>query len=259
MALGLIFNPPQHVEKKVVNREIRTRREESHKIIESLDSSKKDFYKLFLKSYNGLFEFVSKQLDIDNFDIFNTEVCESPSFVELELYDDQTLANYINLHRFNDVRYLNKYILKVHEKLKMGGIFIARAETLDIRKPKLFQQHAKPVAQLLHVFHFLYARVMAKLPLLNKLYYFLSRGKNRALSIAEVMGRLYFCGFKIVDLKKTKDDFFFIAQKVKEPVKNVKPSYGIVIKLKRIGRGGKSVYIRKLRTMHPYSEFLQEY
>ena len=35
------------------------------------------------------------------------------------------------------------------------------------------------------------------------------------------------------------------------------PSYGPIVKLKRIGYLGKLIYVYKLRTMYPYSEFIQ--
>jgi lipopolysaccharide/colanic/teichoic acid biosynthesis glycosyltransferase len=36
-------------------------------------------------------------------------------------------------------------------------------------------------------------------------------------------------------------------------------TYSPVIKLKRIGKGGKIIAVYKMRTMHPYSEFLQDF
>jgi lipopolysaccharide/colanic/teichoic acid biosynthesis glycosyltransferase len=37
------------------------------------------------------------------------------------------------------------------------------------------------------------------------------------------------------------------------------PSYGFLCRLKRIGKEGKIINVYKLRTMHPYAEYLQEY
>lgn len=42
-------------------------------------------------------------------------------------------------------------------------------------------------------------------------------------------------------------------------MKNGYPSYGLLIHLNRIGQNGKMIKMYKLRTMHPYSEFIQEY
>ena len=37
------------------------------------------------------------------------------------------------------------------------------------------------------------------------------------------------------------------------------PSYGIIYKMPRVGKSKKIIYVYKLRTMHPYSEYLQNY
>ena len=37
------------------------------------------------------------------------------------------------------------------------------------------------------------------------------------------------------------------------------PSYGFLIKLNRVGKNGNLIKVYKLRTMRPYSEYLQEY
>jgi len=79
------------------------------------------------------------------------------------------------------------------------------------------------------------------------------------VSKAEIFGRLYFCGFKIVDELEIENRLFFIAQKVKQPSMNTNPTYGPLVQLKRIGFNGNIINVYKFRTMYPYSEFLQEY
>ena len=37
------------------------------------------------------------------------------------------------------------------------------------------------------------------------------------------------------------------------------PTYGPVISLKRVGKHGKIIHVYKLRTMHPFAEYLQDY
>jgi len=52
---------------------------------------------------------------------------------------------------------------------------------------------------------------------------------------------------------------FFAARKISIPSFDQNPTYGILIKLKRVGKHGKIFNAYKLRTMHPYSEYLQEF
>ena len=64
---------------------------------------------------------------------------------------------------------------------------------------------------------------------------------------------------KIIDEYKKDDLLFFIAKKVGEPSFDNNPTYGAFITLKRIGKNKSFFNVYKLRTMHPYSEYLQEY
>jgi lipopolysaccharide/colanic/teichoic acid biosynthesis glycosyltransferase len=47
--------------------------------------------------------------------------------------------------------------------------------------------------------------------------------------------------------------------KVTQPQFDKKPSGGLVFKMPRISKGGKIIGVYKIRTMHPYSEYLQDY
>jgi hypothetical protein len=100
---------------------------------------------------------------------------------------------------------------------------------------------------------------MPKLPILQGWYFALTKGKNRALSETEILGRFYFCGFELIHKKEIDGMMHFIFKKSKEPRQDPNPTYGPLIRLKRRGKDGKIIYVKKFRTMHPYSEYLQHY
>lgn len=217
------------------------------------------YYRHFFNEYPGLYAFLNKYIDTDKFDIFDTEVCDTTCLSQLQDKESGALTNYINLHRLNDFRFLNKYILEVHDKLQKNGKFVGQVDTLEIERRRFYNRRLPGfLLRILYFLHFCYARVMPKLPVLQKVYFSISRGKNRPLSKAEVLGRLYYCGFQVKATHEAREHFYFIAEKVREP-QTARPTYGPIIKLKRIGLNGKTIYIRKFRTMHPYSEYLQEY
>ena len=100
---------------------------------------------------------------------------------------------------------------------------------------------------------------MPKLIITQKLYFFLTRGLNRVLSRAETLGRLYSCGFEIIEEAFIGNYLFFVARKIMEPAYDLSPTYGPYVKLRRIGKHGRIIKVYKFRTMHPFSEYLQPY
>jgi lipopolysaccharide/colanic/teichoic acid biosynthesis glycosyltransferase len=76
---------------------------------------------------------------------------------------------------------------------------------------------------------------------------------------AEILGRLYSCGFEVVDEQFIENHLYVISRKVKHPAYDLEATYGPLVKLKRIGKGGQEIKVYKMRTMHPYAEYLQEY
>lgn len=79
------------------------------------------------------------------------------------------------------------------------------------------------------------------------------------LTKAETLGRLYSCGFEVVEEAVIHGHFYFVVRKITEPVFDLNPTYGPLISLHRVGKGGEMIKVFKLRTMHPYAEYLQEY
>ena len=60
-------------------------------------------------------------------------------------------------------------------------------------------------------------------------------------------------------MKEIDNRLYFIVKKIKEPASDKNPSYGLLFKMKRIGKNGKPIYVYKIRTMHPYAEYIQNY
>ena len=170
-----------------------------------------------------------------------------------------TYKNIVNLKRINDIRWINKFFHSVNAKLPVGGLYISRVETYGNRKARILKKTFYPLNWVHYTSDVIVTRVFPKVPITKKIYFFFSKGRNRVLSKAETFGRLYSSGFELVDEQLIGDQLYFIARKVKEPILNDKPTYGPFIRLKRHGKDGKMFEVYKLRTMHAYSEYLQEY
>jgi len=166
----------------------------------------------------------------------------------------------INLRRVNDIRFINKFFETVNENLPMNGRYTCCVETKDLRKKRLFRKFPFPLNYFYYYFiDFPVKRVMPKLKITRGLYFRITRGNNRVITRAETLGRLISCGFEIIDEEYIGDLCYITSEKVKAPAYDPHPTYGPLIRLNRVGKDGKMIKVYKMRTMHPFSEYLQEY
>jgi lipopolysaccharide/colanic/teichoic acid biosynthesis glycosyltransferase len=163
------------------------------------------------------------------------------------------------MQKVNNSRWINKYFRAVNERLNPGGTFAGCAEVNGQRRARIFRTYPLPLAVIYCWADFLVHRLWPKIPLFNRIYFGITRGHNRPLSEAEVLGRLVSCGFEIVEFRYLAGMMYFAVRKRAEPGAMGRPTYGPLCALQRVGRGGQMVTVYKLRTMHPYAEFLQEY
>lgn len=203
-----------------------------------------------------LLEFLAPVLESPN---TRTEIGKINDAANLLKHDDDSLDNFINLQRINDIKGINCFFKEVNSKLTDGASFVGCVETLEQRKNRLFKKFPKVINLGYYSLDFLFKRVFPKFRFTKKIYMVLTHGRNRALSKSEVLGRLVFCGFKIEEVQEINNMLYFKAIKNSEPLNRKEPSTGLILRIKRIGRNGKPITVYKFRTMHPYAEYLQEY
>ena len=208
--------------------------------------------------YPEVFKFLDAHMDLDDMMQVETAVERSSAFFDLDA-DRVALRLLLNMKKMNDIRRMNVYFLQVHQMLLPGGYYAGFAHTIQTHYDWIYKKFPKYIAHLVYAVDFCFNRVAPKLPGLQKLYFVLTRGRGRIISRAELLGRLCFCGFEIVAEKEIDRRLFVIARKAKTSSLDKSPTYGPLIRLKRSGFGGKTVMIHKFRTMHPYSEYLQQY
>jgi len=168
--------------------------------------------------------------------------------------------NYIiNLHRINDIKKPDEFIDAVNNKLESDGHFFCCVETKDQRKARLLKKFPPVLNYIYYSFDFIIKRILPKLKITRPLYFFLTRGENAVLSRAEALGRLCRGGFRIKHESFIGNQLCIEAMKNGNPVPNSEYFYGPIIALPRIGRDGSIIKVYKMRTMHPYSEYIQDY
>jgi len=166
----------------------------------------------------------------------------------------------INLNRVNDIRYLSKFFEAVNENLPVNGSFNCCVETKNLRKQRIFRKYPFLINYFYYYFiDFPIKRIFPKFKMTKGLYFFLTKGQNRVITRAETLGRLISSGFKVQDEEYIGNLCYIKVRKISDPSYDPDPSYGPMVKLKRIGKDGMYIKVYKMRTMYPYAEYLQEY
>jgi len=179
---------------------------------------------------------------------------------ESVLRNKTQLPNFIvMIHTLVDVRYLNTLLSYANYCLTDGGYIACHYTTMKQRRRKILRQIPIGINYILIIIDYIWNRIIARSNLTKKLYYKITRGKNRSLHKVELLGRIYRAGFEVVQEGTCGGENYVIASKKIEPVRTDNPNTGILIRLKRIGKNGKPIGVYKLRTMYAYSEYLQPY
>jgi lipopolysaccharide/colanic/teichoic acid biosynthesis glycosyltransferase len=235
---------------------------------ETYSFSKTDYYGIplfeklknyFIHKNPGVFDFVISFLKLDTFNPSNSVIIKSADIFNIEIVPNENIELFFNLQKINDIRRVNNYFITINSRLKAGGIYIGCVEPIRLRHNKFLKKYPFYLANLFYLIDFVVNRVFPKLPIIKNLYFSITKGRNRAISIAESLGRLYYCGFELVGIKEIGDLCYFIAKKIKKPLADESPPYSPIFKMKRIGKDGKFIFVYKFRTMYPYSEYLQDF
>lgn len=159
----------------------------------------------------------------------------------------------------NQVRFLSSLLSYTNYCLCDGGYIACRCVTSGIRREKILKQSPMGINKCLYFLDYCWHRIIPKLSFTRGFYFWITQGKTRVLTRVEVLGRLYRAGFEVIHEVVSNGEFYVIASKIKNPIRDDKPSRGLLIRLKRKGKDGKTIGVYKFRTMHAYSEYLQPY
>jgi lipopolysaccharide/colanic/teichoic acid biosynthesis glycosyltransferase len=204
-----------------------------------------------IEAYNFFAEYVSVESD-------ETLVLSTTNEFNV-LNHPRSFTTFINLSKVNNIRYINKFFEQVNGRLRDGDLFICCFETIQARRLRNRVGNIPFLKNIYFAFEFIFLRIFPKVWGLKKIYFSMTRGRNRLISKAETFGRLASCGFDIVNYQSFNGLMYVIAKKVKEPRFDMSPSYGMLYKMPRLGKNGKIIGVYKFRTMHPYAEYLQDY
>ena len=192
-----------------------------------------NYFKKFLKNRNII---IYDENNKNNYDLKN-----------LCVIDNKILNN----------KKINSYLSRVNKLLKKGDYYSGKVE-LQTHFINKIKNKNYLLNKLTYLFSMINYRIIPKLPIYSYLPNFI-KSDYKILSKAEILGRLVFNGFEIIDYESNNNFFFYLIKKKNEPIKDVSPSYSFIYSMPRVGLNKKVIKVHKFRTMHPYSEFLQEF
>jgi lipopolysaccharide/colanic/teichoic acid biosynthesis glycosyltransferase len=203
-----------------------------------------------------VFRFLETNIDLEH---QHTLVVSTTTLFNIQSQPEGYFEAIVNLHIVNDIKRINKFFETVNNRLPQYGLYINCVVTNQIRKQRIMHKYPPVLNFIFYIFHYIFMRIFPKLPGTKRFYFWITNGYNRSISKAETFGRLYSCGFELIDNKQFGDKLYFVSRKIQDPSFDYHPTYGPLIRLKRVGKNGKIIYVYKMRTMHPYSEYLQDY
>jgi len=165
----------------------------------------------------------------------------------------------INLKRVNKIKDVDSFFGMANSVLPENGLFICCAETMIQRRERILKKYPFPFNLVYFFSDYILKRVFPKMKITRWFYLWLTDDRNRVMSNPEIMGRLYYAGFREEKKEIIDGNYWYVYKKFREPLKNEKPSYGPLLRIKRVGKNRKIITVYKLRTMVPYSEFIQDY
>ncbi len=186
-------------------------------------------------------------------------IASAEQFPLLQIPDYQ-YATIVDLKIFNNIRGINKRLCIVNQKLPDNGVYVCCYRPQEYVKQKMLNAYPWGIRWIVYTFWFIIRRVIPRLLLMSRLYYDLNKGRKRMLSKTEVLGRLYYCGFEVDEIVRMNHIEYIFAHRHSQPYPQEQVKiYGPLIKLPRVSKNKEIVYFYKMRTMHPYAEYIQNY
>jgi lipopolysaccharide/colanic/teichoic acid biosynthesis glycosyltransferase len=225
----------------------------------SANPIKETLNNIYLKDNISLFEFASHNAQLDRIPAENSSVLHTSHLYNIKHVLPSSQLLFVNLHEVNGWNRINEYLRQVNSNLQKGGFFVSCGEDFRKRHLKFYKNYPAFLATITTIIDFITRRFFQQVPVIREIFYAVFQETHKPFSQSEILGRVAYCGFEILDVMEKDNLFYFVAQKISEAANLEDPVYGALIKMKRVGKEGKPIYIYKFRTMFPYAEFLQDY
>lgn len=163
----------------------------------------------------------------------------------------------IRISNPTQVRFIEQSLLMLNECLPVNGCLLG---CLDKGAHKGRRRQPEPLpAALPASSDGLFRKALLPLYAFAEKAYRWLEGPNHAFPDMRTCGRLMAYGFSLLEVFETPEERYFVARKARNQKTEPRAGRGPLIRLKRVGKGGRWIDVYKFRTMYPYAEHLQEY
>lgn len=201
-----------------------------------------------------LYQFLKEQGD---FHAHDTLVLSTSRTFNIAIQPLNHYRMIVNLHRLNDVRKLCSFLSETNKKLHTGDCFVCCLETSSLRKERILKKFPPILNHCYYFGDYLLKRVFRDLYLTRWIYQLLFADRNQVIDYYEAMGRLVYCGFRIEREKQIGNFLYLVASKTGPSPPHLKEHYGMWLAMDKIGQNRQTVRVYKMRTMVPFSEYVQ--
>lgn len=159
----------------------------------------------------------------------------------------------------NNINFLQKKIENLQQTIDSEQYIIFQFETLRGRENRIKKKYPALIARMIIFTEFIIHRAIPRLPIIGFIYRGFTKNRVKILSKAEGLGRIVYSGFHLIEVENFDGLCTVLTSKNTLTLNRKKASFGLIFKMNRIGKNGKIIGVYKVRTMHPYSEFIHDY
>lgn len=198
-----------------------------------------------------MIDFYLNHLNLSKSDVQKTELSDE--------FQNQGKKIIYVVQPINKCCFFQKKIHKLRKEINDDQYLVFRFQTLKGRIRRIEKKKPRFLSRIQVGVEFIVFRLIPRLIIFRKIYAYLSKETILILSKAEGLGRIVFGGFDIERVESSVSYSYVLASPSNKNYSSKKPSFGPIYGMPRIGKNGKIITVFKIRTMHPYSEFLHEY
>lgn len=161
--------------------------------------------------------------------------------------------------KLNHIAKLNDVLDSWNHEMQIGDQLDCVAVTNRQEFEVIKRRFPLGIGKLFVLLTYFWHEMLPKMKATRKFYFFLTGERHRTYSRTEILGRISRAGFKIISEEKRNDAYYVTAVKRSEPLEWNDSCESPLLRMKRVGKDRKLIEVYKFRTMHSYSQYLQDY